>query len=50
MIRYLLAVTRFRIQAWWLILTGRGHDDAPESLFQAYDRQVSARNRRDTRS
>lgn len=46
MIGYILAVTRFRIQVWWLILTGRGNDDAPESLLDAYNRQAYLYNRR----
>jgi hypothetical protein len=44
MIRWWLLWVRFKAQLWWLILTGRGKDDAPVSLLHAYNRQADAWN------
>jgi len=43
---YFLAWLRFEVQLWWLILTGRGRKDAPDSLERAYNRTVYAWNRK----
>jgi hypothetical protein len=49
MIRYLIANARFKIQSWWLHITGHDHDEAPGSLLRAYDKQAEAWNRRQDR-
>jgi hypothetical protein len=45
MIRYLIANIRYQVQSWWLILTSRGDDNAPDSLLGAYNRRTYAWNR-----
>jgi hypothetical protein len=45
-LRWLLAHLRFEAQYWWLVLTGRGHKPAPQSLYDAYDRVTAAWNKK----
>jgi hypothetical protein len=45
MIAYRLARWRFLAQYWWLVLTGRGHKTAPQSLEDAYNREAAAWNK-----
>jgi hypothetical protein len=45
-LRWQQAHLRFEVQCWWLILTGRGHKNAPQSLEDAYVREVQLWNER----
>jgi len=49
MIRWLArlrAAARFEVLSWWLILTGRGNDPAPDYPDAAFNAWVSAWNKR----
>ena len=43
---YLAALARYHAAYWWLVLTRRKHEPAPQYLLDAYNAQARAWNKR----